>query len=71
MFRSKSASAIHLNKKNDVKSFIENYKKLIKNNKITLKSQQTFKSKRQKVFTKEINKIALSSNDDKEYNQLI
>ena len=71
MFRSKSASTIHLNKKNDVKSFIENYKKLIKNNKITLKSQQTFKSKRQKVFTKEINKIALSSNDDKEYNQLI
>ena len=62
---------MHLNKKNDVKSFIENYKKLIKNNKITLKSQQTFKSKRQKVFTKEINKIALSSNDDKEYNQLI
>ena len=29
------------------------------------KSQQRFKSEKHNVFTKEINKIALSSNDDK------
>ena len=36
-----------------------------KNNKIVSKSQQRFKSEKHNVFTKEINKIALSSNDDK------
>ena len=30
-----------------------------------LKTQQSFKSERHNVFTKEINKIALSLNDDK------
>ena len=35
------------------------------NNEIMLKSQQRFKSKRHDVYTEEINKIALSSNDDK------
>ena len=30
-----------------------------------LKTQQTFKSEKHNVFTEEINKIALSSNDDK------
>ena len=40
-------------------------KKLIRNNKSILKIQQRFKSKKHKVFTEEINKIALSSNDDK------
>ena len=35
------------------------------NNKIVLKSQQRFKSERHDVYTEEINKIALSSNDDK------
>ena len=34
-------------------------------NKLLLKSQQRFKSERHNVFTKEIRKIALSSNDDK------
>ena len=33
--------------------------------KIILKSQQRFKSKAHCVYTEEINKIALSSNDDK------
>ena len=33
-------------------------------NKVILKSQQRFKSKAHCVYTKEINKIALSSNDD-------
>ena len=34
-------------------------------NKVIVKSQQRFKSKAHCVYTKEINKIALSSNDDK------
>ena len=37
----------------------------MRNNKSVLKTQQRFKSERQNVFTKEINKIALSSNEDK------
>ena len=43
----------------------ENYKDCLFNDKIILKSQQRFKSDRHKVYTEEINKIALSSNDDK------
>ena len=35
------------------------------NNKIILKSQQRFKSDHHNVYTEEINKIALSSNDNK------
>ena len=38
---------------------------MITNNKSILKTQQRFKSERHNVFTEEINKIALSSNDDK------
>ena len=34
-------------------------------NRLILKTQQRFKSERHNVFTEEINKIALSSNDDK------
>ena len=40
-------------------------KKFITNNKSILKTQQRFKSERHNVFTEEINKIALSSNNDK------
>ena len=36
-----------------------------KNNKLILKSQQSFRSKKYNVFTKEVNQIALSANDDK------
>ena len=43
----------------------ENYKDSLFNNKTILKSQQRFKSDHHKVYTKEVNKIALSSNDDK------
>ena len=43
----------------------ENYKDCLFNDKIILKSQQRFKSDHHKVYTEEINKIALSSNDDK------
>ena len=35
------------------------------NDKIILKSQQRFKRDHHKVYTEEVNKIALSSNDDK------
>ena len=41
------------------------YKDCLLNNEIILKSQQRFKIERHDVYTKEINKIALSSNDDK------
>ena len=43
----------------------ENYKDCLFNDKIILKSQQRFKSDHHNVYTEEINKIALSSNDDK------
>ena len=38
---------------------------LWKNNKSILKTQQRFISEKHKIFTEEINKIALSSDDDK------
>ena len=41
------------------------YKDCLLNNKTVLKSQQRFKMERHDVYTEEINKIALSSNDDK------
>ena len=42
-----------------------NYTDCLFNNKIILKSQQRFKSDHHKVYTEEVNKIALSSDDDK------
>ena len=41
------------------------YKDCLLNNEIILKSQQRFKSEADNVFTEEVNKIALTSNDDK------
>ena len=41
------------------------YKGCLSNNKMVLKSQERFKSERLDVYTEEINKTALSSNDDK------
>ena len=41
------------------------YKECLLNNEIILKSQQMFKSEAHNMYTKEVNKIALSSNDDK------
>ena len=41
------------------------YKNGLLNNEIILKSQKRFKSEAHNVYTEEINKIALSSNDDK------
>ena len=43
----------------------ENYKDCLFNGKVILKSQQKFKSDHHKVYTEEVNKIPLSSNDDK------
>ena len=43
----------------------ENYTDSLFNNKIILKSQQIFKSDHHNVCTEQINKVALSSNDDK------
>ena len=41
------------------------YKDCLLNNKVILKSQQRFKSETHDTYTEEINKIPLSSNDDK------
>ena len=43
----------------------ENYKDCLFNHEVTLKSQRRFKSNHHKVYTEEVNKIALSGNDDK------
>ena len=44
---------------------LKNYIDCLFNDKIILKSQQRFKSGCRYVYTEQINKIALSSNDDK------
>ena len=41
------------------------YKKCLLNDEVILKSQQRFISKKHDVYTENINKIALSNNDDK------
>ena len=41
------------------------HKDCLLNNEIILKSQQRFKSEAHNVYTEEVNKIALSSNNDK------
>ena len=43
----------------------ENYKDSLLNDKIILRSQQAFRSDHHRVYTEKVNKIALSSNDDK------
>lgn len=49
----------------DVTGCIENHKDFIINGRLILRLQQRLKSARHKTFTKKINKIAESSNDDK------
>ena len=53
-----------------IKINIDSLKKFIRNKKSILKTQQGFKSERHNVFTEKINKIALSSNDDKRMQSL-
>ena len=56
----------HLEKnKINIDSLKKNHEEFIINNKSILKTQQRFRSERHNVFTEEINKIALSSNDNK------
>ena len=43
----------------------KNYKDSLFNDEVIIKSQQRFRSNHHKVYTEEVNKIALSSNDDK------
>ena len=43
----------------------ENYKDYLFNNKTVYRSQERFKSYNHDVYTEEVNKIMLSSNDDK------
>ena len=43
----------------------DDYKNCLLSGKAVLKSQQRFKSKGHDVYTENVNKIALSSNDDK------
>ena len=50
---------------NKTRVMFENYKDWLLNDKIILKPQQNFKSDHHNVYTEEINKIALSSNEDK------
>ena len=42
----------------------EDHREFIKNNKLILKTQQRFENEKHNVFTEEVNKNALSSNDD-------
>ena len=53
------------NNKIDIYRIKENHKEFIGNNKSILETQQRFKSERHNIFTEEIKKIALKSNDDK------
>ena len=43
---------------------LKNYMDSLFNNEVIIKSQQRFRSDHQRVFTEEVNKIAVSSNDD-------
>ena len=45
--------------------FNKDHKKFTKNNKIISQTQQRFKNEIKNVFTEEVNKIYLSSNNDK------
>ena len=47
------------------KLMFENYKDCLFNNKAVYRSQEIFNSYYHDVYTEEVNKIALSSNDDK------
>ena len=51
--------------KKSVMPKFEDYKKCLLDDKIILKSQQRFKSESHEVYTEDVNKIALSNDDDK------
>ena len=47
------------------KTDVDNFKEFTKNNQLILKTQQRLENENHNVFTEEINKMALSLNDDK------
>ena len=49
----------------DADSLRENHEEFIKINRSILKSQQRFRTEKHNVFTEEVKKIALSTNNDK------
>ena len=49
----------------------QNFKDCLFNNKNVYRSQQRFKSYNHDVYTKEVNKIALSNNDDKRLQMMV
>ena len=57
--------------KADLDSFRQSHKEFIKTNKLILKSQERFKSKKHNVFPEEVNKIALRANVNEIYKQSI
>ena len=50
---------------NKTKTYVSNFKDCLLNNKNVYRSQQRIKSYNHDVYVEEVNKIALSSNDDK------
>ena len=50
---------------------IKNYIDYLFNDKIIVKSQRRFKNDYHNKYTEQINKITLSSNDDRDYKHLI
>ena len=50
---------------NKTKTYVQNFKNSLFNNKTVYRSQLRFKSYNHDVYTEEVNETALSSNDDK------
>ena len=57
---------LHRKNKPEVNSQKENRKEFLKINRLMLKSQQRFKSKKKNIFTEEVIKVALSTRDDQD-----
>ena len=55
----------HLKNDIEIDRLRENHKDFLKNNGLMLKSQQRFRSVKHNIFSKDINKIVLSTNDNK------
>ena len=49
----------------DVDILRENHNEFIKNSNLILKSQQTFRNEKHNVFTEKVNKIELTTNNNK------
>ena len=64
-WRWKEKSSRNKKVRNKTRAYVWNCKDCLFNAKVILKSQQRFKSDHHKVYTEEVNKIALSSDDDK------